>query len=85
MTNYDSYIAKFMTYFKTWIFDAKHVVNFWFKGEVKSLFSEEHHITTYINQRTPHICGILIAGRQEMFYLMTHSTHIIYGYMASDI
>ena len=26
-----------------------------------------------------------IQGRKEMFYLMTHSTHFIYGYMASDI
>ena len=24
-------------------------------------------------------------GEREMFYLMTHSTHFIYGYMASDI
>ena len=24
-------------------------------------------------------------GRKEMFYLNTHSTHFIYGYMASDI
>ena len=24
-------------------------------------------------------------GRKEKFYLMTHSTHFIYGYMASDI
>ena len=24
-------------------------------------------------------------GRKEMFYLTTHSTHCIYGYMASDI
>ena len=23
--------------------------------------------------------------RKEMFYLMTHSKHFIYGYMASDI
>ena len=23
--------------------------------------------------------------RKEMFYLMSHSTHSIYGYMASDI
>ena len=27
----------------------------------------------------------LFSGRKEMFYLMTHSTHFIYGYMASDI
>ena len=24
-------------------------------------------------------------GRNEMFYLMTHSTHFIYGYMVSDM
>ena len=24
-------------------------------------------------------------GRMEMFYLTTHSTHFIYGYMALDI
>ena len=24
-------------------------------------------------------------GRQDIFYLKTHSTHFIYGYMASDI
>ena len=24
-------------------------------------------------------------GRKEMFYLTTHSTHFIYGYVASDI
>ena len=24
-------------------------------------------------------------GKKEMFYLTTHSTHFIYGYMASDI
>ena len=24
-------------------------------------------------------------GRKEMFYLTTHSTHFIYGYMASSI
>ena len=32
--------------------------------------------------------GVLIPsakGRKEMFYLTTHSTHFIYGYMASDI
>ena len=26
-----------------------------------------------------------LEGRKEMFYLMMHSTHFIYGYMASDI
>ena len=28
---------------------------------------------------------LLEEGRKEMFYLTTHSTHFIYGYMASDI
>ena len=27
----------------------------------------------------------LLEGRKEMFYLTTHSTHFIYGYMLSDI
>ena len=29
--------------------------------------------------------GEFFNGRKEMFYLTTHSTHFIYGYMASDI
>ena len=29
--------------------------------------------------------GCRALGRKEMFYLTTHSTHFIYGYMASDI
>ena len=31
------------------------------------------------------ICICYREGRKEMFYLTTHSTHFIYGYMASDI
>ena len=26
-----------------------------------------------------------VEGRNNIFYLTTHSTHLIYGYMASDI
>ena len=29
--------------------------------------------------------GVGEEGRKEMFYLTTHSTHFIYGYMASDV
>ena len=29
--------------------------------------------------------GTQLQGEREMFYLTTHSTHFIYGYMASDI
>ena len=31
------------------------------------------------------VCQKRKEGRKEMFYLKTHSTHFIYGYMASDI
>ena len=31
------------------------------------------------------LCVAFVYGRKEMFYLTTHSTHFIYGYMASDI
>ena len=41
------------------------------------LFNE--HIENKLLYRTP------VVGRKEMFYLTTHSTHFIYGYMASDI
>ena len=34
-------------------------------------------------QQTP--SSFCVEGRKEMFYLTTHSTHFIYGYMASDI
>ena len=30
-------------------------------------------------------CQEVILGRKDMFYLMTHSTHFIYSYMASDV
>ena len=30
-------------------------------------------------------CDLAILGKKEMFYLTTHSTHFIYGYMVSDI
>ena len=29
--------------------------------------------------------SILVRERKEVFYLTTHSTHFIYGYMTSDI
>ena len=31
------------------------------------------------------LCLYVVKGRKEVFYLMMHSTHFIYGYMASDI
>ena len=29
--------------------------------------------------------GLILLRKKEIFYLMTHSTHFIYGYIASDI
>ena len=37
----------------------------------------------FINYRS--VNGSLFCLRKEGFYLTTHSTHFIYGYMASDI
>ena len=31
------------------------------------------------------VCVLVVVGRKEMFYLTTHLTHFIYGYMASYI
>ena len=47
----------------------------WSSMEFYLDFMSERHITT---------CPIQ-EGRKEMFYLTTHSTHFIYGYLVSDI
>ena len=40
----------------------------------------------YLSADRPNYAKIsFVEGRKEMFYLTTHSTHFIYGYMASDI
>ena len=59
----------------------------------RTVYSSDRRISGTMNttSRTGSISGsneeILIhrKGRKEMFYLTTHSTHFIYGYMASDI
>ena len=45
---------------------------------ITSHLSFEYHSIYYTNRHT-------IGKEREMFYLTTHSTHFIYGYMASDI
>ena len=58
--------------------------------------SEQSENTFYLTHATPFeysdfwrptnvIIRLGKKGRKEMFYLTTHSTHFIYGYMASDI
>ena len=44
-----------------------------------------HCHTKFINIRSFSIIRGFAVYRKEMFYLMTHSTHFIYSYMASDI
>ena len=48
-----------------------------------------HHLTNRIADATAFATMFEMTnpmcGEREMFYLTTHSTHFIYGYMASDI
>ena len=46
-----------------------------------------HRLLFPINSKGSFICTIPHSDseRKEMFYLTTHSTHFIYGYMASDM
>ena len=59
-----------------------HVLEALHDAAVSAVLREAHH---------HHLHGIVLRfflawkGRKEMFYLTTHSTHFIYGYMASDI
>ena len=41
-------------------------------------------INMWITQQAVH-CKFPVVERENFFYLTTHSTHFIYGYMASDI
>ena len=47
-----------------------------------------HHITSTCSMMELHLapsCVTKAMRERKMFYLTTHSTHFIYGYMASDI
>ena len=46
--------------------------------------SQRYLLNIFKSQCKSHVCSVL-EGRNEMFYLTTHSTHFIYGYMTSDI
>ena len=53
------------------------------EGQVTALIYTVGEITKHIH--TAINTGLQQEGRKEMFYLKTHSTHFIYGYMASDM
>ena len=40
------------------------------------------YLPVYSQMAGPHV--VFNEGRKEVFYLMKHSTHFIYGYMASE-
>ena len=62
-----------------------------------NLRSEQTHVRWVLFNNAPNTFYLVIwcqtygklsereRGRKEMFYLMTHPIHFIYGYMASDI
>ena len=53
------------------------------EGQV--LAQQAHELLLHVLHAPEDVCVNLQEGRKEMFYLTTHSTHFIYGYMASDI
>ena len=70
------------------------VVEHWLEREITQWSTEQHRQWKH-NTRAS-LCGatnandrpftrVTIGREREMFYLTTHSTHFIYGYMASDI
>ena len=46
---------------------------------------EKEPFKEYSCTHQPNSFMLYVYNRKEMFYLMMHSTHFIYGYMASDI
>ena len=59
--------------FYLWLYGIIHMV----KNQSIKIMREEMHCH--------HMVYSFQLGRKEMFYLTTHSTHFIYGYMARDI
>ena len=65
------------------VFTADTVLFFTFKSQSHSVLPRNSTVR-FVNALHNWHVTILIA-REGMFYLTTHSTHFIYGYMASDI
>ena len=42
-------------------------------------------LVRYLIMRGCDVNNMVRKGRKEIFYLTTHSTHFVYGYMAMDI
>ena len=61
---------------------VKPVVEHWLEPEIAILYASSHRQDNTYNE---YYDDDDKKGSKEMFYLTTHSTHFIYGYMASDI
>ena len=57
-------------------------LDIWYRKEGNVLFNDALN-TFYL--RLYDVRHMVQEGRKEMFYLTTHSTHFIYGYMTLDI
>ena len=59
----------------------------WVHREIKHFLPSfnQIHCDSQVNYAAFAFSKMLYMGREKMFYLTTHSTHFIYGYMASDI
>ena len=58
--------------------------------DIKEMYSKDTATNVQVHSpgKSPWLLFAIVAlyeGRKEMFYLMMHSTHFIYSYMASDI
>ena len=62
----------FETFFKLWISCKNTLLNYSYSAYFKHIAKN-----TFTEEHKE--------GKKEMFYLTTHSTHFIYGYMTSDI
>ena len=71
--------------FYLWLYGIRHMVKDHSDSE-KGNPLPPHMLLLSINSKGSFICIIPQTGEREreMFYLTTHSTHFIYGYMASD-
>ena len=50
-----------------------------------SVSTQKHHISKTPVPEAEYDSTVVQTTKEEVFYLTTHSTHFIYGYMASDI
>ena len=69
------YLTTHSTHFILWLYGVGHMVKDHLDSEIGNLLPP-HGLLFLISSKE---------GRKEMVYLMTHSTHFIYGYMVSGI